>query len=792
MLANIFYRFALLLALSFTSLSLNAAVSIIPTTVGAFQLGNAQMGEFTDLASTSRPNGSRFQTLYASSLFPNSGPIYITQIAYRPKSGSTFSLHIPNYTMTLSTTSKLDDGLDNTFANNIGPDATLVASGSLEFASQGVVDGKSNFDIVFNLDKPFLYDPTKGNLLVDVQYFGQGIGTAAPIDAVDSFNDGASRVRTNPGLENCGIDANSLTGCSLNGNRADTSRAPVTQISYQSPYAVFAPLILPTSAQISMAAFVLLPTRPNGQRIQTLYDSKIFGGSSASPIWIRELAFRPALGQSSFSLNVPDLVMTMSTTPLLDDNLSNTFSNNVGNDSTVVLKGPIELSSAGSPPEGGSGNFDLTFRLSKPFLYDPSQGSLLVDMQFSGQTTGVGGYIDGMDSFGDGVSRVRTNGDPACGANDNNSPVGCSAENDPSGNPINKSRAQMTRFLVNSTSLKDYSSQEITTTTGLVTIQPVNSDGSVPVTLIGTTTVEGATNISSMTNPPPPPSNMVSCTPSVNLQISPEMVFYGDSTVCISPDQLGASCPGQPTLWHWDGTKWTQLKPATNGLRGQICGVTTSFSPFAFFIYPQQITFDSLLDISIDADKFPSSSKIRATSSSLLAVTFSTLTPDVCTVDASTVTILHYGDCSIAANQMGDKIYPPAEQITRSFAVRLNQKITFPTILDANVYSSISLSASTSSSQALTFTSLTNSVCSVTNGVVSLLATGKCILQANQAGDATYAAASIVQSFNVTVAPVSGNNDAGDVPLPSWAYGLLALILIRCNVLATKHKNNYN
>jgi hypothetical protein len=564
----------------------------------------------------------------------------------------------------------------------------MVASGPLAFQSRGVVNGISNFDIVFNLAKPFLYDPSKGNLLVDIKYFGPaGDPHLCPpgqcqIEAVDLFNDGVSRVRTNKNITDCGMHVNSPTGCSLNGNRRNTSRAPVTQISYQLPTAVVVPVKLASSVSAKMGAFVELPSRPKGQRFQTLYAPGRFGGASAPPVWIHELAFRPAPGQPPFTLNIPELVMSMSTTQLDDDNLSKIFRNNVGTNATVVLSGPIQLRSAGAPAAGGPGAFDLTFRLSKPFLYDPSQGSLLVDMQFSGQADGVGGYIDAIDGFGDGVSRVRTNGRSACGANDNNSPEGCSTEIDVSGNEVDKSRAQVTRFTLIPEITLDQGLKAYTNTSGFVSIQPVNTvDGSVPVSLIGNATSAGFTSITTISAPHPIPTSKVGCIPAVNLEVSPEVNFVGDTTICVSPQQLGSNCSGLPKLLHWDGAKWGELERANDGILGQICGKTSSFSPFTIASDNQTINFNDISNVSLEAGVDTSPIVITATASSNLQVTFSTYTPDVCTVNGSAVTILHPGTCSIAANQLGDANNPPATEVVKSFAVNgVSQTITFPSI----------------------------------------------------------------------------------------------------------------
>ena len=205
-----------------------ARAELVTTPSGVGASGNTQMGEFQ--VADSSPNGKRFQTLYAANLFQSvAGPLSISGFAYRTASGQgAFSQSIPNLVITLSTTSTPDDGLSNVFASNIGLDATIVYAAPIVLSSAGAGNGSSLFDIVFNFTTPFFYNPAQGNLLVDMQFFGQRTGSGSLIDAVDAFGDGISRIRTSAGTPNCGVDVYSLSGCSANG-LANTSRGQVTQ-----------------------------------------------------------------------------------------------------------------------------------------------------------------------------------------------------------------------------------------------------------------------------------------------------------------------------------------------------------------------------------------------------------------------------------------------------------------------------------------------------------------------------------------------------------------------------------
>ncbi len=64
------------------------------------------------------------------------------------------------YTISLSTTSTPVDGLDPTLTDNIGPNNTVVLASSLPSVSGDVLR--------FLLSTPFTYDPTQGNLLINV------------------------------------------------------------------------------------------------------------------------------------------------------------------------------------------------------------------------------------------------------------------------------------------------------------------------------------------------------------------------------------------------------------------------------------------------------------------------------------------------------------------------------------------------------------------------------------------------------------------------------------------------
>ena len=76
--------------------------------------------------------------------------------------------------------------------------------------------------------------------------------------------------------------------------------------------------------------------------------------------------------------------------------MSTTFADNVGPDNTLVFSGPFTAASPGCPQNLPVCPFDININFTTPFLYNPMQGRLLLDLK-------VTGYF-GVDGEGDAVS----------------------------------------------------------------------------------------------------------------------------------------------------------------------------------------------------------------------------------------------------------------------------------------------------------------------------------------------------------------------------------------------------
>ena len=121
--------------------------------------------------------GFHQQEIVGSGQF-GSGPILINRIAFRAQPGSgPVNATSPSLSLYLSTSPlypNTNNGhtlISTTYADNIGPDNTLVYSGPVSLTSQGCA-GPSvcAFDMSIVFTTPFLYDPNQGQLLLDFQY----------------------------------------------------------------------------------------------------------------------------------------------------------------------------------------------------------------------------------------------------------------------------------------------------------------------------------------------------------------------------------------------------------------------------------------------------------------------------------------------------------------------------------------------------------------------------------------------------------------------------------------------
>ena len=134
-----------------------------------------------------------------------------------------------------------------------------------------------------------------------------------------------------------------------------------------------------------------LPPIPGGAgRAQFLFEATDFS-SLVGPHWITQFAWRPDGSQTTDTVTATSerVLFRMSTTEKTVGNMSMTYANNIGSDEQVVLQfdEPQATTVPVLGPDGGPKEFTIFDALETPFLYDPSKGNLLLDMELvSGST----------------------------------------------------------------------------------------------------------------------------------------------------------------------------------------------------------------------------------------------------------------------------------------------------------------------------------------------------------------------------------------------------------------------
>jgi hypothetical protein len=141
-----------------------------------------------------------------------------------------------------------------------------------------------------------------------------------------------------------------------------------------------------------------------------------------------------------------------------------------------------------------------------------------------------------------------------------------------------------------------------------------------------------------------------------------------------------------------------------------------------------------------------------ATSGLAVSLTIDPVSSAVCSISGPTVSFLGTGTCTINANQAGDGTWNIAPQRQQSFSVgRADQTVSFTSTAptSATIGQTYVVSAAATSGLAITFASAAPSICTISGTLVSLVARGECLIDAFQAGNANWNAASQRQGFGV-------------------------------------------
>lgn len=146
-----------------------------------------------------RPGDSaRFQQVYAASEFsnfPTAGGV-ITGIAFRANEPF-FGYTLSNIQVSFSTTLKSPDSLSPVFSENVGLDDLIVLGPGALNIPGAFPSSPTYWDVVVPLASPFYYQPSNGNLLMDVRNYGgrsEFSATIASFDGQFTMGDSVSSV----------------------------------------------------------------------------------------------------------------------------------------------------------------------------------------------------------------------------------------------------------------------------------------------------------------------------------------------------------------------------------------------------------------------------------------------------------------------------------------------------------------------------------------------------------------------------------------------------------------------
>jgi hypothetical protein len=176
------------------------------------------------------------------------------------------------------------------------------------------------------------------------------------------------------------------------------------------------PIVVPNNLSTTQGdtgnLFPLFSTKPI--RYQQVFAKTQFSRFAAGGEMINSIAFRAHTPGIPFSASVPQLEVRLSTTPKNPDSLSSTFADNIGPDDAQVFSGPLAVAVNNSSSASAVNTFDIVIRFTTPFLYNPANGNLLVEirnLQGGTEVPTLDQEMDATNVSGDPVSRVFNYGD---------------------------------------------------------------------------------------------------------------------------------------------------------------------------------------------------------------------------------------------------------------------------------------------------------------------------------------------------------------------------------------------
>jgi cyclophilin family peptidyl-prolyl cis-trans isomerase len=236
---------------------------------------------------------------------------------------------------------------------------------------------------------------------------------------------------------------------------------------------------------------------------------------------------------------------------------------------------------------------------------------------------------------------------------------------------------------------------------------------------------------------------------SSKLPVTLSIASYSPARWKITNSQLSFSGAGTVTLVaaQFGNSNYLTATPVTNQL---------TVTPAS-----QTITFPQISNQNIPVT---SPVRLKASASSGLGISYRIVSGSGVITNNAAVVVTGHGTIKVAADQLGDGNYTPANSVTNNFEAKLAQTLsplaTIPSKTYTNPLASFSVKVPTTSSQSPTATNVVLTATgpatvsnTLSNGIVTITGAGTVTLTATQAGDQWYFPASVSTSFIVAKAP---------------------------------------
>jgi hypothetical protein len=258
-----------------------------------------------------------------------------------------------------------------------------------------------------------------------------------------------------------------------------------------------------------------------------------------------------------------------------------------------------------------------------------------------------------------------------------------------------------------------------------------------------------------------------------------EDIYYYDLTTTgfgATPTMLSTTDPTSLTTFQF---KVADITSGETNYQVDWVKTVQTVAELQAFVAPsyQTISFPAITTLKVGDPDFG-----EAVSSSGLTATYSSSDQSVATIVNGKIHIVGAGTSEITATQAGDANYYPADAVKQNLTVVKNDQTISFNALSSKIIgdSDFDPGAIASSGLAVTYTSSDESVASIVNGKIHILASGTSTITASQAGNNVYApAASQTQVLTVYAIANNVKAAAGDAkniiewdPIQNYSYNI--------------------